>query len=101
MLSIQYYPFGCQNGQQNRQQASLRIAPSATPMLSAHAVHLLSEARSRHNIAQRAGTPGRAVEPPSRANAQRVDSGDPPAPWNSSIARPTDSIASKALEQRV
>ena len=39
MLSIQYYPFGCQNGQQNRQHSSLRIARSAIPMLSVHAVH--------------------------------------------------------------
>src|SRR6185437_10669181 len=39
MLSIQYYPFGCQNGQQNRQHSRLRIAGSAIPMLSVHAVH--------------------------------------------------------------
>jgi hypothetical protein len=43
MLSIQYYPFGCQNGQQNRQHASLRISldnpRSLVPMLSVHAVH--------------------------------------------------------------
>jgi len=39
MLSIQYYPFGCQNRQQNRQHSSLRIARSAIPMLSVHAVH--------------------------------------------------------------
>jgi hypothetical protein len=58
MLSIQYYPFGCQNGQQNRQHASLRIAPSATPVLPAHAVHLLSEARFR----QQYSTPGRQAK---------------------------------------
>src|SRR5271170_5717684 len=39
MLSIQYYPVGCQNGQQNRQHSSPRIARSAIPMLSVHAVH--------------------------------------------------------------
>jgi hypothetical protein len=43
MLSIQYYPFGCQNGQQNRQHTSLRIlldSPrSLLPMQSVHAVH--------------------------------------------------------------
>jgi hypothetical protein len=40
MLSTQYYPFGCQNGQ----HSSLRIRPDTSPeipfpMLSVHAVH--------------------------------------------------------------
>ena len=40
MLSIQYYPFGCQNGQQNRQHTGLRISSdSLLPMRSVHAVH--------------------------------------------------------------
>src|ERR1700722_19421563 len=39
MLSIQYYPFGCQNGQQNRQHTSLRIARSTIPVLFIYAVH--------------------------------------------------------------
>src|ERR1035438_8610260 len=55
MLSIQYYPFGCQNGQQNRQHASLRIAPSATPMLSVHAVHFIlrSSFQAQYSTARR------------------------------------------------
>jgi hypothetical protein len=44
MLSIQNHPFGCQNGQQNIQHASLRIRVAtgpqiAIPTLSVHAVH--------------------------------------------------------------
>ena len=55
MLSIQYYPFGCQNGQQNRQHSSLRIAGSATPMLSVHAVHftLRSSFQAQYSTARR------------------------------------------------
>ena len=60
MLSIQYYPFGCQNGQQNRQHTSLRIlldSPrSLVPVLSVHAVHFTLQTRSRHRIAQRQDT---------------------------------------------
>jgi hypothetical protein len=57
MLSIQYYPFGCQNGQRNRQHASLRIMPdsptSLLPLCPFVLSILLSKARSRHRIAQR------------------------------------------------
>ncbi len=77
MLSIQYYPFGCQNGQQNRQHASLRIAPSATPVLSAHAVHLLSEARSRqqYSTARRQAKVEFPSEPSEPALILELDSG--------------------------
>ncbi len=58
MLSIQYYPFGCQNGQQNRQHSSLRIPAEQPEKPASHAVRpccpfLLSKARSRHRIPQR------------------------------------------------
>src|ERR1017187_1188261 len=48
MLSIQYYPFRLQNGQQNRPHTSLAISRPAVPMVSIS----LSNARFRHTIAQ-------------------------------------------------
>ena len=73
MLSIQYYPFGCQNGQQNRQHSSLRIALSAVPMLSVHAVHITLQSSFQ---AQYSTARSQPVEFPTEPTAQRIDSGD-------------------------